>query len=84
MSKSVKLREFLARLSDYGVIIHPNPARGKGSELVVYKPTNPDNLAKGPIFTITNHGMGKTVGMGLMLACLRRFGIDKNEFLDGL
>jgi len=39
---------------------------------------------KGPIFTLTNHGMGKTVGLGIVLACLRRFGIDKDEFFDGI
>jgi hypothetical protein len=84
MPKSITLRKLLARLKDYGVIPHPNPARGKGSELVIYKPTDPDNLARGPVFTLTNHGTGKTVGVGLVLACLRRFGIDKNEFFDGL
>jgi len=39
---------------------------------------------KGPIFTLTHHGMGKTVGLGIVLACLRRFGIDKDEFFDGI
>lgn len=84
MPKALKLRELLARLRDFGVIRHPNPARGKGSELVIYKPTDPDDPTKGPLFTITNHGMGKTVGLGLVLACLRRFGIDKDEFFEGI
>ena len=84
MPKSLKLRELLARLKDFGVIPYPNPARGKGSELVVYTPTDPNNPLKGPVFTLTNHGMGKTVGVGLVLACLRRFGIDRDEFFRGV
>lgn len=84
MSRSLKLRELLARLKDFGVIPHPNPARGKGSELVVYKPTDSDNPMRGPIFTLTNHGMGKGVGTGLVSARLRRFGIGKDEFFGGV
>lgn len=84
MPKSLKLRELLARLKDFGVTPHPNPARGKGSELVVYKPSDSSNPLKGPIFTLTNHGMGKPIGTGLVLACLRRFGIDKDEFFKDI
>lgn len=83
MPKSLTLRELLRRLSDFGVIKHPNPARGKGSEIVVYKPTEPGSL-KGPIFTLTSHGKGTPLGTGIVLACLRRFGIDKDEFFDGI
>ena len=83
MPKSLKLRELLARLKDFGVIPYPKPSRGKGSELVVYKPTDPKNPLRGPIFTLTNHGMGTPIGDGLLLACLRRFDIDKKEFFDG-
>lgn len=84
MSESVRLREFRKRLKDYGVIPHPKPARGKGGELVVYRPTDPKHPGKGPIFTLTNHGPGTALGEGLVSACLRRFGIDKNEFFHGL
>jgi hypothetical protein len=84
MSKSVKLREFRKRLKDYGVIPHPNPARGKGSELVLYRPTNPNRPGKGPLFPITNHGPSTVLGEGIVCACLRRFGIDKDEFFSGL
>jgi len=82
MSKSLKLRELLARLRDFGVVEHPNPARGKGSETVVYKPSEPGSL-KGPIFTLPGHGKGTEVSAGLVRACLRRFGIDKDEFFRG-
>lgn len=80
MPKSMNLREFLSRLRHYGVVPHPNPARGKDSELVVYLPTDPEVPGKGPIFTLKNHGMGTPVGTGVALACLRRFGIDKDAF----
>lgn len=80
MSKSLKLRELLKRLRDFGVRVHPNPARGKGSETVLIKPTDPSTPTKGPQFTITNHGSGTELGEGLVLACLRRFAIDKDEF----
>lgn len=83
MPKSLKLREFLARLKDYGVIEHPKPARGKGSEVVIYRPNEPGSM-KGPIFTLTNHGKGTPIGTGLLLACLRRFGIDKDDFFSGI
>ena len=83
MPKSLKLRELLLRLSDFGVIEHPNPARGKGSETVVYKPSEPGSM-KGPICTLTNHGKGTTLGTGIVLACLRRFQIDKDEFFNGI
>lgn len=83
MSKSLKLRELLARLKDYGVIKHPNPARGKGSEIIVYKPDEPGSM-KGPLFTLTNHGKGTEIGKGLLDACLRRFGIDKDDFFNGI
>ncbi len=70
-------------MRDFGVIKHPNPSRGKGSEMVVYKPNEPGSL-KGPILTLTNHGQGRKVGTGLVSACLRRFGIDKDEFFTGM
>lgn len=83
MPKALKLRELLSRLSDFGVIKHPNPARRKGSETVVYKPSEPGSM-KGRIFTLTNHGQGTPLGTGIVLACLRRFQIDKDEFFDGM
>lgn len=82
MSKALTLRQLRKRLKDFGVIAHPNPAKGKGSELVVYKPTDPRYPNKGPIFTLTNHGPGTPMGEGLVRACLRRFGIDKDEFFS--
>ena len=83
MPKTLKLREFLRRLRDYGVIEHPKPARGKGSEVLVIRPNGPDPT-KGPLFPLTCHGRWKDVSEGLVLACLRRFGIDKDEFFEGL
>ncbi len=84
MPKALKLRELLARLKDFGVIPHPNPARGKGSELVVIKPTDPSKPTQGAQFTLKNHGLGTNLGTGIVLACLRRFGIDKDGFFNGV
>ncbi len=83
MPKTLKLRELLKRLADYGVVEHPKPSRGNGSELLVYKPNAPGSL-KGPIFPLTNHSKGRDVPEGQLSACLRRFGIDKLDFFDGL
>ena len=83
MPKKLKAKEFLRRLTDFGVIVHPNPARGKGSEIVLLKPNSPDSL-QGPQFTLPHHGSGRDLKDGIVLACLRRFGIDKDEFLKGL
>lgn len=83
MPKRLKVRELLKRLEDFGVIKHPKASRGKGSEVVVIRPTNPEHT-QGPLFTITYHGAGTDVGEGLISACLRRFGIDKKDFFDGI
>ncbi len=80
MPKTLKLREFLKKLRDYGVYEHPNPTKGKGSHIVVIRPESPDTPLKGPQYTLPNH-RGKTLGKGIIYACLRRFGIDKNDFL---
>lgn len=76
-------KRYIRRLKDFGVIEHPKLARGKGSELVVYRPESSNSL-KSQIFTLIDHGMGKDVGYGLVNACLRRFDIDKDEFFKGI
>jgi hypothetical protein len=83
MPNPLKIRVLLKRLKDYGVILHPNPARGKGSEVVILKP-NSHGSTKGPIFTLKNHGNKTEITTAVVLACLRRFGIDPEEFYKGV
>jgi len=78
MHKSpVKLRKLLKRLGRHGVIVAKN--RGKGSEIILLKPVEPGS-AKGPQYPIKNHGEGTEISVPVILALLRRFGIDEEEF----
>ena len=80
MPKTLNLQEFIKRLRAFGVIPHPDQARGKGSEIIVYRPSSGSH--KGLKFPLTNHGMGRDVLLDQLLACLRRFGISKKEFFN--
>ena len=78
MPKSpLKLRELLKRLSRYGIVVARN--RGKGSEIILLKPKEPGS-AKGPQYPMKNHGQGTEISIPVILALLRRFGIDEEEF----
>lgn len=76
--------EFFARLKQYGVeVLNPSGyhKRGKGSEVILFKPDRPGST-KGPRYPIKNHP-GQDLGIGTMLAALRRFGIEKDQFFAG-
>lgn len=70
-------REFIIRLKDFGVAEYRG--RGKGGERFLVRETTPGS-GKGPSYTIGYHGDGKDVPKGTQRACLRRPGIDPQEF----
>jgi hypothetical protein len=75
----LKYRELIQKLSRFGVIAVPH--RGKGSEVILIKPTEPGTL-KGPQIPIKHHGEGGTIYLPVINAILRRFGISKDEFWE--
>jgi hypothetical protein len=83
MSKGpLKLKEFLKRLDEHGVIVlsrERGGQRGKGSELILLRPESPGSK-QGPQYPIKNHGKGTEIKVPVINAALRRFGIDKAEF----
>jgi len=68
------LRELLSRLAGYGVVHH----RGR-KHLILVKPTGRDPH-KGPQYPVTDHGPATEIGVPVIRACLRRFGIDPDDF----
>lgn len=70
-------REFIIRLKDFGVAEYRG--RGKGGERFLVQEAVPGS-GKGPSYTIGYHGDGKDVPKGTQRACLRRLGIDPQEF----
>ena len=80
MSKrSLKLRELLKKLKRYGVRTLSKKERGKGSEIILLKPNNPDSK-RGAQFPIKNHGAGTEIYIPVINAILRRFNIDPDDF----
>ena len=55
--------------------------RGKGSEIILQRPTG-DGSKKGPQYTLKNHGKNTELGVGAIKAILRRFDIDRSDFLN--
>ena len=78
--KPLKVRELLAKLKAYGVKPLPT-SRGKGSELILIKPTG-DDPTKGPQIPIKYHGDGTELTIPVIKSVLRRFGISEREFWD--
>ncbi len=76
----LKIEKLLAKLKKFGVDVMPND-RGKGSEIILQRPTE-DDSKKGPQYTLKNHGKNTEIGVGTIRAILRRFGIDRSEFLN--
>ena len=75
----LKIQKLLAKLKKFGVEVMPND-RGKGSEIILQRPTE-DGSKKGPQYTLKNHGKNTELGVGTIKALLRRFDIDRSEFL---
>ena len=53
--------------------------RGKGSEIILFRPNEPGSN-QGPQYPIKNHGPKTEIYVPVILAVLRRFGIDQKEF----
>jgi len=54
-------------------------ARGKGSEIILFKPESPDSR-RGPQYPIKSHGKGTEISIPVIRAVLRRFEIDSADF----
>jgi len=72
-----KLRELLKKLKKFGIVT--KEGRGKGSERILYLPNSSDPN-KGEIFTIKDHGLQTEIFGKTILAVLRRFNVDPDEF----
>ncbi|MFH1139124.1 MAG: hypothetical protein V1816_23835 [Pseudomonadota bacterium] len=55
--------------------------RGKGSEKILLKPDTPGS-PKGVIYPVKCHGPGTEISIPVVLAILRRFDLDPDEFWD--
>lgn len=79
MSKKspLKYRELAKKLKQYDVI--PLKKRGKGSERIFIRPIRNGEL-KGPQYPIKCHGEGTEISKQVIVALLRRFDIDEDEF----
>jgi hypothetical protein len=75
--KPLKLRELTKKLKDYGIIALAK--RGKGSEIILHKPIEAGSN-KGPQYPIKDHGDSTEISIPVILAILRRFGINNDEF----
>lgn len=79
---TLKLRELLDRLKQYGVLALEDSGsskRGKGSEIILLKPNSP-NSRQGPQYPVKNHGTGTEISVPVIDSILRRFGISKADF----
>lgn len=77
--KPLPIKDFLRKLKRYGIEVLPK--RDKGSEIILLKPDAPGSH-RGPQYPIKNHGDSTEISIPVILAVLRRFGIDKDEFWD--
>jgi hypothetical protein len=76
-----KLRELKKKLKSFGIVPMMRTNRGKGSEVILIKPNNP-NSNKGPQYPIKNHGGGTEISIPVIKAVLRRFKIPEDDFWD--
>jgi hypothetical protein len=77
--KPLKLRESLKKLRPFGVESFPAKKRGRRSEIILVLPDFPGSK-NGPQYPIKNHGAGTEISIGVIIALLRRFNIDPNDF----
>jgi hypothetical protein len=78
--KPLTLRELTKKLKPYGIVTMKR-TRGKGSERILLKPNAPGST-KGPQYPIKDHGQSTEIHIPVILAILRRFDIDPDEFWD--
>jgi len=77
--RPLQLRELLRKLKPYGIEVLQK--RGKGSEIILLKPNEPGSM-KGPQFPLKNHGPATEIYIPVIIALLRRFDIDPNDFWE--
>ena len=77
--KPLKLKDHIKKLKSYGIKVLPQ--RGKGSEIILHKPIK-EGSSRGPQYPIKNHGDSTEISVPVILAVLRRFDIDGDDFWD--
>lgn len=77
--RPLKFRELVDKLKPYGIVVMAK--RGKGSEVILLKPTEPGSK-KGAQYPIKHHGDSTELSIPVIKAALRRFGINQDEFWD--
>jgi hypothetical protein len=75
---SLKHRDLLKKLKEFGVI--EDPSKGKGSERMLILKTGLGSKYKGPQIPIKCHGDGTEHSVRVVDSVLRRFGIDPEAF----
>lgn len=81
MPKSpLPLNKLIKKLKKFGVIPMPSN-RGKGSEIILLKPEKERSM-KGLQYPIKNHGKNTEIHIPVILAVLRRFNINPDDFWD--
>ncbi|MDP2167965.1 MAG: hypothetical protein Q8J64_06515 [Thermodesulfovibrionales bacterium] len=72
----------MERLRPFGVIEHPNPTRGKGSEKILILKSGLDKNGKyhGPQYPVKHHGEGTEIYKPVITNILKRFNITPAEF----
>lgn len=81
--RPLKYRELIVKLKPFGVIEHPDPKRGKGSERIMILSSGWDEKTKkyhGPQYSIKHHGEGTEIYKPVIKSILNRFNIDPSEF----
>jgi hypothetical protein len=68
----------IKKLKSYGVQPMPDK-RGKGSETILIRPESPGSK-RGPQYVIKNHGLNTEISVPVIMAVLRRFDINPDEF----
>lgn len=77
--KPLKAKELFKKLRRFGVVSLEK--RGKGSERILLKPKS-EGSTQGPQYPVKYHGPGTEITVPVILAILRRFGIDPEDFWD--
>lgn len=75
--KPLKYKELINILKPLGIEVLANK-RGKGSERILLKPTPPGSMT-GPQYPIKNHGDGTEISVPVILAIIRRFGLNPDD-----
>lgn len=71
-------RVLIKKLESFGIKVMKS--RGKGSEVILLIPIQPGST-KGPQYPMTHHSDNHEIAIGTISAILRRFNINRNDFL---